>query len=200
MGLRARTDEVVTLPVGGLWVIEVVYRDLDGYLASATPAVVVTLPAGSTASPTFETVTTGHYRATYTVGTAGRYVARVTTSTDAVDFAAYVTATTAGTGMPTVADVYEYLGGDGSQSWTDAERQDALDAEAAAQRAVCRVPAVYPDDLRQALLRRVARNLAMRELPLAVPQGDAEGGPTILPGRDPEVRRLEAPHRKLVIG
>ncbi|MBQ1042369.1 hypothetical protein KBX03_07605 [Micromonospora sp. C72] len=175
-------------------------RDLDGYLTSDAPAMVVTLPGGSIANVSFAQTARGTYRATYTVGTAGRYIARVTTSTDALDFAAYVTGTTAGVGMPTVADVYVYLGGDGAQSWSDAERQDALDAEAAAQRAVCRVPAAYPADLRQALLRRVARNLAMRQLPLGVLQGDAEIGGGIMPGRDPEVRRLEAPYRKLVIG
>lgn len=171
MGLRALSSVSTLLPVGGQWVIEVEYRNLDGYLASATPAVVVTLPAGTVANPTIEAVTTGRYRAAYTVGSAGRYVARVTTSDDAVDFAAFVYATTAGTGMPVVADVVEYLG---ATSHSEETIQDALDAEAAAQRAVCRVGGVYPPDLRQALLRRVARNLAMRQLPLAIPQGDSE--------------------------
>lgn len=197
MGLRARSSVSTLLPIGGQWVIEVEYRDFDGYLSTATPSVVVTLPAGTTSNPTFTTVETGIYRATYTVGSAGRYVARVTTSDDAVDFASFVYATTAGTGMPVVADVVEYLG---ATSHTSDQIQGALDAEAAAQRAVCRVGAVYPPDLREALLRRVQRNLAMRQLPLAVPQGDAEIGPSFVPGRDPEVRRLEAPYRRLVVG
>lgn len=198
MGLRAVSSVSTLLPIGGQWIIEVDNRDFDGYLATATPTLVVTLPAGTTTNPTFTTVTTGQYRATYTVGTAGRYVARVTTTDDALDFAAFVLATTASTGMPFAGDVVEYLG---ATSHTTDEIQDALDAEAAAQRAVCRVRAVYPDDLRQALLRRVARNLAMRQLPLAVLQGDGDiGGSSILPGRDPEVRRLEGPHRKLVVG
>lgn len=99
---------------------------------------------------------------------------------------------------PTVVDVKAYLG---TNSWTDAEIGDALDAETAAQAKVCRIPDPMPADLAEALKRRVQRNLAMRPLPLAVLQGDAEGGSsTVLPGRDPEVRRFEAPHRKLVLG
>lgn len=198
MGLRALTAASTDLPIGGQWVVVVETRNFDGYLTSDTPAMVVTLPGGSIANVTFSTVTMGVYRATYTVGSAGRYVARVTTSDDALDFAAYVTSNTSGVGMPTIADVDAYLGGPEEHSWTDADLQAALNAESASQRAVCRVAAVYPADLREALLRRVARNLALRRNPLAVPQGDAEIA--FIPGRDPEVRRLEAPHRKLVIG
>ncbi|MFD6770881.1 hypothetical protein ACFWC6_32200 [Micromonospora chalcea] len=197
MGLHAVSSTDATLPLGGMWVIEVQNRNFDGYLTSAEPTVVVTLPGGTTTSPTFTALSSGAYRATYKVGTSGRYVAVVSTDDDAVYFAAYVSATTAGTAMPVLADVLDYLG---DTSYSDDEIQQALDAEAAAQRAVCRIGAVFPPDLREALLRRVVRNLAMRRLPLAVPQGDAESGPSFIPGRDPEVRRLEAPHRKWVIG
>jgi hypothetical protein len=198
--VRATSADAVLLPVSGVWTIRVAVRDADGYLTDDVPVVTVTLPAGSTATPTVEHVGTGDYRVTYVVGTAGRYVARaVTTSSGAADFAAYATATTAGTGMPVVDDVANYLR-EGAASWTTADLQDALDAESAAQRAVCRVRAVYPADLREALLRRAARNLALRALPLAVHQGDAEGRTLLLPGRDPEVRRLEAPHRRVCVG
>jgi hypothetical protein len=98
--------------------------------------------------------------------------------------------------MPALGDVKGYLG---DTSTNDEVLQDALDAETAAQMGVCTLPAVYPLDLREALLRRVARNLALRGIPLAVLQGDAETGNLTLPGRDPEVRRLEAPHRKVVV-
>jgi hypothetical protein len=55
-------------------------------------------------------------------------------------------------------------------------------------------------DLREALLRRVAANLARRQLgPLPGPQGDSET-PAIVPARDPEVRRLEGPWRKTTVG
>lgn len=101
--------------------------------------------------------------------------------------------------LPNLTVVKVYLG-QFAASWTDETIQDALDAETAAQRARCRIPATYPADLGQALKRRVQRNLAMRQQPLAVLLGDAEAGSTILPGRDPEVRRLEAPHRRMVVG
>ena len=105
--------------------------------------------------------------------------------------------------VPTVSDVRAYIG-ETNARWDDAALTEVLASEAAAQAAVARIPAdptAYPDDLRSALLRRVQRALALRALPLAVLTGDAEAGTsTILPGRDPEVRRLEAPHRKLVVG
>lgn len=200
MTVEALTPTSDLLPVNGRWVIAVQVTDDDGRLVDAAPVVTVTLPAGSTATPTVETVEQGVYRAAYEVVTTGRYVARaVSSGYGAADFAVYVTATTAGTGMPDADDVAAYMG-TSAASWETEEIQDALDAESAAQRSRCRVGAVYPADLRQALLRRVVRNLALRSLPLAVLRGDAEGGDTILPGADPEVRRLEAPFRKLAVG
>jgi hypothetical protein len=74
----------------------------------------------------------------------------------------------------------------------------ALAVEAAAQAKAV----TYPDDsdstpdLDEALCRRVACNLARRPLPLAYSMGDAEVA-TRFPLRDPEVRRLEAPYRKI---
>ena len=56
----------------------------------------------------------------------------------------------------------------------------------------------WPDDLAEALFRRVHRNLAMRNLPLAI-QSDGDGGIRI-GGNDPEIRRLEAPYRRAVLG
>lgn len=101
-------------------------------------------------------------------------------------------------GMPDLAKVKSYLG---ATSATDEQIQDALDAEAAAQRGVCAVPAQYPADLAQALKRRVARNLSMQRIPLAVLQGDAEAGTAaaLPPGSDPEVRRLEKPYLRLLV-
>ncbi|GAB3812103.1 hypothetical protein [Kribbella italica] len=103
---------------------------------------------------------------------------------------------------PTVTDADNYLG---DTSYTTEELGKAFAAEKKAQAKVCRVPAddaEWDEDLSEALFRRVARNLAMRGIPLAILQGDADLG-TVgarLPGRDPEVRRLEAPWRKLVMG
>lgn len=101
---------------------------------------------------------------------------------------------------PTAAEVEDYLG---PTSYTLEELGEVLAAEKAAQAARCRVPAddaAWPADLTEALKRRCARNLALRGVPLAVLQGDAEAGSMIPPGRDPEVRRLEGPHRRLVLG
>jgi hypothetical protein len=201
MGVRALSSTSVDLPISGVWALVVAVTDSDGCPADVATTVVVTLPGGSTATPTAEQVTAGVYRAEYVVGTPGRYVARVTTATNgAVDFAAYATSTVAGTAMPDLDAAKTYLQIDLDDTTQDDEITEALDAEAAAQRSVCRVPAAYPADMREALLRRVARNLALRRLPLMVLRGDAEAGDTVLPGRDPEVRRLESPHRKLRMG
>lgn len=102
---------------------------------------------------------------------------------------------------PTRVAVRDYLG---TSSATDAQIDSALAAELRNQARICRVPkdpaAVWDADLTEAALRRVARNLAMRGIPLAVFQGDAEAGSLIPPGRDPEVRRLEGPLRRLKFG
>ena len=95
----------------------------------------------------------------------------------------------------------------------DAEISSALAAETAAQAAVCTIPVVpvdpddpdagdvYADDIAEALFRRVAHNLALRGLPLGVQASLADGyvATNRVGGTDAEVRRLEAPYRKLVI-
>lgn len=194
MPVTANTWTTVHAPVGDVWLIGVDVTDANGQRVSQTPVVTVTLPDGTTALPTVELLSTGCYRASYTLAAAGRYVANaVATGYGVAQFAAFTDAVTPASGMPVVGHVSAYLG---KHSWSTPDLQDALDAEASAQRSVCAVPAAYPPDLRNALLRRVARNLAMRPLPLAVLRGDAEAGdPNILPpGSDPEVRRLEKPY------
>lgn len=100
--------------------------------------------------------------------------------------------------VPTLEDVTAYLG---DTSYSQDEIASALAAETAAQAAMCRIPVAYPADLGEALKRRVARNLALRGVPLSVVGGDTlDGGNVYVPGRDPEIRRLEAPHRRLVVG
>jgi hypothetical protein len=197
--VEARTSTSVLLPVGGLWTVEV--------RAESMPTIVITPPNGTPGDPVdmdqvdaYRSIPSSwRYRTETTLATPGRYVAHVATDTDALDFAVYAAGPTSGTGMPD-ADALAHYMRDGAASWEPEDLTDALAIEAAAQRARCRVGAVYPDDLRGALLRRAQRNLAMRNLPLAMPQGDADSGPSILPGNDPEVRRLEAPYRKLVFG
>ena len=101
---------------------------------------------------------------------------------------------------PDVTAAQTYLGG----NWTTAQVTDALAAEKAAQASRCRVPAdtdPWPADLAQALLRRVARNLALRNLPLGLQTALTETAvATTRVGADPEVRRLEAPFRKVDVG
>jgi len=99
--------------------------------------------------------------------------------------------------VPDVAACQAYVG-TAATSWTLEQFTEALAAEAKAQARKCRVPAAaatfWPDDLAEALFRRVHRNLAMRNLPLAI-QSDGDGGIRI-GSNDPEIRRLEAPYRR----
>lgn len=197
------TDPGVLVPAGGQWMLIVRTRDSQGYVTSSvTPALLVTLPNGSTAALIFAPwpyLGGGGWQVAYTTTVTGRYLAHISTPEDAVDAAAYAVGPTSNTALPTVDDVARYLKG-AAASWSTAELQDELDAEAEHQQAKCGVRAAYPAPLRKALLRRVQRALAMRALPLATVQGDADGGNILLPGNDPEVRRLEAPYRKLATG
>lgn len=106
---------------------------------------------------------------------------------------------------PTLPAVKAYLGADGP-SYADDTIQEALTAETAAQAAVCRIPGeptdAYPADLDEALCRRVAHNLAVRAVPLGVEARITDVGAAVtrVGGPDAEVRRLEGPYRKTLIG
>lgn len=197
MPVTAATCTEEQRPVGDLWPIEVEVNNADGYTASETPVVTVTRPDGTTAIPAVESTAGGGYRASYPLAASGRHVATATTTAyGAAAFTVTAVAPTPAGAMPAVADVNAYLG---ANSWEDEQIADALAVETAAQRAICSVPAYYPADLRGALMRRVARNLGMRLIPLAQPVGDAEaGGPAFSP-YDPEINRLERPHRRLLV-
>lgn len=190
--------------IGDTWRMVVLVFDKDGVAAAPDSiAGTVTKPDTSTASATVTAETTsGLYTVTYSLAATGRHTAAVTVTdadfgNDVIDFA--VEAISGAVDLPSLDDVTAYLGAAADQ-WTSDDLQAALDAETAAQRSTCRIPSAYPADLGQALLRRVQRNLALRQLPLAVLQGDGESGSLVLNGRDPEVRRLEAPWRRLVVG
>lgn len=108
---------------------------------------------------------------------------------------------------PTLEAVKDYLSSIEMNSWSDEAVTEALTAEIANQLRVCKFPAdpdlpvpplAYPADLSDALKRRVARNLSLRPLPLGVQVN--ESVVARLGGLDAEVRRLEAPHRRLVFG
>lgn len=206
MTVCAATPDSVNLSLGDVWTVGVSAQDPDGNSVYVTPVITVTDPTGTVSTPAVIYNGDVTYYSVVLTAVAGRHVARaVVAGYGAADFTAWVSAIVTASGMPTLVDLvgdrtttYGYLG---ATSWTNAEVTDALTAEASNQRARCDIPADYPPDLAQALKRRVARNLAMRVLPLAVLRGDSDGGDsTLLPSRDPEVRRLEGPYPKLTVG
>jgi hypothetical protein len=113
---------------------------------------------------------------------------------------------------PSVEDATTYLG---ETSWGPEAIASAYDAEEKAQGRACKIPLNpaydpddqdseqydYPADLIEALYRRVAHNLALRALPLGVQAtlSDSAVATTRVGGLDAEVRRLEAPFRRLVV-
>jgi hypothetical protein len=209
MPLTALSSTSRTLWVGDAWPLVFMVRDTDMSLVSGvTPTVAITLPDGTTGvAPPLDTDPVwsgGAYRFDYTLTVPGRHLATV----DAVGygrqvFVAWGREATPTNTLPTVDDVDDYLrSGAGNHSWTTADMAGALAAETDAQRRVCRVGPAYTADLREALLRRVQRNLALRPNPMAMTRGDAEAGDPQqpLPRHDPEVSRLERPYRKLPIG
>lgn len=199
MTATAITETTGHLNVGDTWLLGVaVYKDTDGNLVDATVTVTVTKPDTTTTNPAAVRDSLGVYIASHEITQTGRYTARVVVTgpvVSAVPFA--VDVETVGGARPTLAQVKDYLK-DAATGWSDPQIQAALDAEAAAQARVCRIGAVYPPDLAEALKRRVRRNLAMRGIPLGV-QNSPDGGPVRV-GRDPEIRRLEAPFPKLKVG
>lgn len=94
--------------------------------------------------------------------------------------------------LPTLAEVADVLG-----RIPDLSLEIAYDAEVESQ-AQCCLTDDYNAALAAALVRRVARAIAIQNLPLGVVQDDLTGT-TRVGGTDPEVRRLEAPYRKYSI-
>lgn len=189
--------------VGDTWRALVMVSDTDGTaIAPDSIAVTVTLPTGATATGTATAEPpVGIYLLEYDVATSGDHVITITVEDtdagdDVLEVQLYATALGDSTWDP--AEVITYLGD--TTSATAAEVADALAAETAAQRRVCRIPVPFPDDLRQALKRRVARNLAARMVPVASFTA-FDGGTTSarVPASDVEVRRLEAPYRRLPV-
>lgn len=101
--------------------------------------------------------------------------------------------------LPDVDTVRAWLGVADS-AVTDLQLQAVMDAEASNQLKACRIvdPADRADDLCQAFLRRVARVLAARGVPLGVTSG--EQGPMRLASFDAEIERLEGYDRGFWFG
>lgn len=103
---------------------------------------------------------------------------------------------------PDETAVLTYLG-KAADSKQIGDVRSALAAELAAQARVCMMPLLptdpWPADLSEALCRRVARNLALRKLPLGhkelIGDGVAVAARVEL---DAEIERLEGPFRTTV--
>ncbi len=202
---------VITAPdvvdIGDTWRSWLMVMGTDGALATPDDLdVAVTEPDGTEVAATVTAqTTTGLYLVTYDVVQPGDHLAVVTVASatfgNDVEGLAFVAVDPESHEPPDASDtedVLAYLGA--STSATVAEVADAMEAEIWAQRRVCRVPVPYPPDLAQALKRRVARNLAARMVPVASFTA-FEGGSTSarVPQTDAEIRRFEAPFRKLPV-
>jgi hypothetical protein len=184
------------LEVGDVWEFGLTVE------TGAIVAVTVTNPSGTTSTPT-PVVVEGEVSISVPLSEEGRYLAVVTVTTDGVpDVTAHtVYAETPGGTVPDITAVKNYLDSAGGTSWPDGEIQDALDAETRAQARVCNIPATYPDDLAEALKRRVARNLAARQVPIAqITSFDGGQMSSRVPAWDNEVKRFEGPFRKVILG
>jgi hypothetical protein len=99
---------------------------------------------------------------------------------------------------PTLTEVRDWLQAPATVV-TDTQLQHVLDAEVALQAEWCTVPADYAEPLYQAVLRRCAREIAARGVPLGMLGPDAEFGGATLARWDAEIERLEGPHRTQVM-
>lgn len=191
--------------LGDTITIWVVATDDDGVAAVPTTiTAAATLPDGTAGAPVVTAqAAVGLYSVTLTTTQTGRHtIALTVTDTDWDESTAVTTWAVQVDALagapPDVSAVAEYLG---DLSASSAEIADAYAAEVAAQAARCRIPADYPDDLGQALKRRVARNLAARRVPVAqFTSFEGLGTVVRVPQLDAEITRLEAPHRRLTVG
>lgn len=165
----------------------------------ATAVLTITKPDGTTVTPTIteDPATVGLFTLDYLPATVGPYAAVfVTTGPPGAQASAFLVADG---GLPplTLADVKAYLG---DTSTPDAEISKALAVERSAQADRCRLDPTSLA-LREALLRRVARNLAARAVPVtAFSSFDGGGTVTRVPTSDPEIARLEGPFRRKAVG
>jgi len=102
--------------------------------------------------------------------------------------------------IPTVTDVRAWTSVT-VQSLSDAQIAQIIATESALQAAACSWEVdAYPVSLAQAMLRRCAREIAGRQLPLGL-TADTTGecAPVRLPAYDVEIERLEAPYRVIAV-
>jgi hypothetical protein len=172
--------------------------DAGGTLTdAATAALTITLPDASTTNPTLDHPSVGTYQVDYTPPVAGApYVARLVTTGPtgaAEDLFAVIGAAAA---AMTIAELRIYLR---TTSATDAQLAAALTAERESQAQDCIIEP-YTMTLREALARRVARNLAGQAIPLAhvTSYGTDSGTAAVYATSwDGEIDRLEWTRRRV---
>lgn len=108
--------------------------------------------------------------------------------------------------MTAIDDLKTYLSTTLAAKIGDTVLSGVLEVEIADQSA--RIRPVYrlagvdwdgaPPALREAVLRRCCRNLALRKLPLSI--SESEAASIRVGGYDPEIRRLEGPYRRMTVG
>jgi len=187
--------------VGKVVPLRFLLTDEDGNPADPTSySLTVRLPGGAAEALVAANPEVGDWRADYYPTTDGRFVATFIASgavADAIEDTFDVAP--AASAAVTVDQVKVYAGSNsGLEQWSDTELATALAAEQAAQARTCRIDP-YSLDLQEALKRRVVRNLALRALPIGI-TGGASFEPTRIAKKDPEIRRLEGPYRKIVTG
>jgi len=189
--------------VGDEWVTVAVTYDDDGNRVTPTVGASVLLPDDTSSVVTPTEDGTGVWVCRHTLTVPGWHHLRFVASGTVVGVEIAQTnvesvPTSVDDGWPDTSACLAYLG---ETSASDAEILDALTAETAAQRARCRIPPAYPADLRQALLRRVARNLAARAVPVASFTSFEGGGTSArVPRTDAEISRLEGPYLRRTVG
>lgn len=158
----------------------------------------VVTPSGSTVVVPLVNAGVGVYTADYVAAVAGRHRATFTTTGQYAGVAVDVFDIIAPTlSALTVAEMRAYLG---DTTATDADLQGVLLAEQSAQADRCTIDP-YTPALREALLRRIARNLAARSVPIAVFNSFEGGGQQFrVPKIDSEIARFEGPYRRLCVG
>ena len=109
--------------------------------------------------------------------------------------------------MTALTDLHEYLTSTLAGKYGDVVLSGVLDVEIADQAGRIRPKyridpdlgwAAHLPPLREAILRRCARNLSLRKLPLGIQEGEAQL--LRVGGRDGEIRRLEAPYLRMAVG
>lgn len=102
--------------------------------------------------------------------------------------------------MAFIDDLKVYLGPAAAQ-YTDPVLASVIASEASAQATRVQSQYLMFEDVLEALKRRCQRALALRALPLGLTDASGDSGDrAYVPGQDAEIRRMEAPYRRIVVG